>query len=34
MYQAYRRMITRLRDTPGTAHPFYWSAFVAAGDWR
>ena len=28
------RMIERRREAGRSTHPFYWGAFVAAGDWR
>ena len=27
-------VLRRRRDTGKSTHPFYWAAFVAAGDWR
>jgi CHAT domain-containing protein len=27
-------LLKQRRETTGTAHPFYWAGFVAAGDWR
>jgi CHAT domain-containing protein len=27
-------VLRRLRSANRSTHPFYWAAFVAAGDWR
>jgi tetratricopeptide (TPR) repeat protein len=32
--EALRQAKRRLRQRPGHAHPFYWAAFIPAGDWR
>jgi len=32
--EALRRAELRLLQQPGYAHPFYWAAFIPAGDWR
>jgi CHAT domain-containing protein len=32
--EALRRAKRRLLQQPGHTHPFYWAAFIAAGDWR
>ena len=32
--EALRQAKRRLLQQPGTAHPFYWAAFIPAGDWR
>jgi CHAT domain-containing protein len=32
--QASRTVIRERRETGLSVHPFYWGAFVAAGDWR
>jgi CHAT domain-containing protein len=32
--EAMRRAQLRMLHQPGTAHPFYWAAFIPAGDWR
>jgi CHAT domain-containing protein len=32
--QASRRLVDDQRRRGATTHPFYWGAFVAAGDWR
>ncbi len=31
---AARAVLDARRETEGSAHPFYWAAFVAAGEWR
>jgi len=32
--EALRQAKRRLMQQPGYAHPFYWAAFIPAGDWR
>ena len=32
--EALRRAQLRMLQRPATAHPFYWAAFIPAGDWR
>jgi CHAT domain-containing protein len=32
--EALRQAQLRMRQQPGTAHPYYWAAFIPAGDWR
>ena len=32
--QASRRMLAAQRSSGGSTHPYFWGAFVAAGDWR
>jgi CHAT domain-containing protein len=32
--EALRRAKRHLLQQPGYAHPFYWAAFIPAGDWR
>jgi CHAT domain-containing protein len=32
--EALRRAKRRLLQQPGYAHPFFWAAFIPAGDWR
>ena len=32
--EASRRVLKQRRDDDSTTHPFFWAAFVAAGDWR
>jgi len=32
--EALREAKRRLLQQPGYAHPFYWAAFIPAGDWR
>ena len=34
MRQALLAMLAERRNEEGAAHPFFWAAFVAAGDWR
>ena len=32
--EALRRAELHLLQQPAYAHPFYWAAFIPAGDWR
>ncbi len=32
--EALRQAKLRMLHQPDTAHPFYWAAFISAGDWR
>jgi CHAT domain-containing protein len=32
--EALRQVQLRMMHQAGTAHPFYWAAFIPAGDWR
>jgi CHAT domain-containing protein len=32
--EALRQAKQHLLQQPGTAHPFFWAAFIPAGDWR
>jgi CHAT domain-containing protein len=32
--EALRKAKLQMLRQPGTAHPFYWAAFIPAGDWR
>ncbi len=34
MTRATREVIAKRRRDGETTHPFYWGAFIAAGDWR
>ncbi len=34
MWEASREVLEWCRESLGTDHPFFWGAFVAAGDWR